>query len=413
MRLHQAGIAVVSAVALASIGAAHYGLPDGSRSQSPGLTIHEWGTFTSVAGPDGRAIDWLPLSGPSDLPCFVKHVNANVIAKVLPTGAGAQVSYEQALTRMYGKVRMETPVIYFYSPTALDASVSVRFNRGVITEFYPTPSQPTLALYAATLSDPSWSHSMDWNVKVLPGTSPIYPNGGGESHYYAARNTDASPIKSGVESEKFIFYRGVASFDVPIQTKVLAGGDVEIWNILPEGSMPTVILFESRAGRVGFRVGGEVSRSITLAPPSLTSDTAAIRKELREQLERAGLFPKEARAMVDTWRDSWFEEGSRVFYILPQREVDAILPLHVTPAPTTVSRVFVGRMELIDDASMAAVKTALEQNDTAMLDRYGRFLSPITQRIIANGSDATINARISTAANTALKKYLTQLRACE
>ena len=36
--------------------------------------VHEWGTFTSVAGENGQAVDWLPLSGPSDLPCFVERL---------------------------------------------------------------------------------------------------------------------------------------------------------------------------------------------------------------------------------------------------------------------------------------------------------------------------------------------------
>ena len=31
-----------------------------------GLVAHEWGTFTSVAGEDGRAVQWLPLEGPVD-----------------------------------------------------------------------------------------------------------------------------------------------------------------------------------------------------------------------------------------------------------------------------------------------------------------------------------------------------------
>ena len=37
------------------------------------LTVHEWGTFTSVAGRDGKAVQWLPLAGPNDLPCFVEY----------------------------------------------------------------------------------------------------------------------------------------------------------------------------------------------------------------------------------------------------------------------------------------------------------------------------------------------------
>src|SRR5687768_18150308 len=46
------------------------------------LTVHEWGTFTTVAGTDGRAMDWLPLSGPTDLPCFVYHYQNNPLVKV-------------------------------------------------------------------------------------------------------------------------------------------------------------------------------------------------------------------------------------------------------------------------------------------------------------------------------------------
>lgn len=408
MRLRHVAIALGTVVTLGSI----VGLAGDARS--PEITMHEWGTFTTVAGTDGRAINWLPLGGPSDLPCFVKHVNANFIAKVAPGAqAGAQISFEAVRSSLQAKVRMETPVIYFYSPTQFDATVAVSFNRGIITEFYPTPTQPALPIYANTLNDPNFSHTLEWKVRVSPDIAPLYPNGGGQSHYYAARETDATPLKVGVETEKFIFYRGIANFDVPIQTKLLPNGDVEVWNLAIEGALPAVILFESRNGRMGYRVGGELSKSVTLAPPALTSDIASIRRELTKELERAGLFPKEAQAMVETWRDSWFEEGARVFYILPTASVSAILPLRILPSPNRVTRVFVGRQELIDDASMSAVKTALEQNDTAMLDRYGRFLMPITDRLLATNQDPAIRDRIATAGKAAFTKYNAQLRACE
>ena len=35
------------------------------------LTVHEWGTFTSVAGVDGTAIEWDALGCKNDLPGFV------------------------------------------------------------------------------------------------------------------------------------------------------------------------------------------------------------------------------------------------------------------------------------------------------------------------------------------------------
>ena len=408
MRLRHAGIALVGVVGLGtSVGFA-------SRSRSPEITMHEWGTFTTVAGVNGRAIEWLPLSGPTDLPCFVKHLNGNVIVKVAPTVLpGKQITYEQALTQLWGKVRMETPVIYFYSPTEFNATLSVNFTRGLMTEFYPTPTQPFFPIHTALLNDPNFSHTLEWKVRVSPDIAPLYPDGGGKSHYYAARATDATPLKVGVETEKFIFYRGVASFDVPIQTKILANGDVEVWNLAVEGALPQVILFESRNGRMGYRVAGEVLRADTLAPPALTADTASIRKQLREDLIHAGLFPKEAQAMVDTWRDSWFEEGSRVFYILPPQSVSAILPMRILPSPNRITRVFVGRQELITDASMNAVKTALERDDTATLDRYGRFLAPISDRLIGNTANQELQARIAKASGAAFAKYTSQIRACE
>ena len=39
----------------------------------PALTAHEWGTFTSIAGRDSHAAEWLPLTGSTDLPSFVEH----------------------------------------------------------------------------------------------------------------------------------------------------------------------------------------------------------------------------------------------------------------------------------------------------------------------------------------------------
>ena len=81
--------------------------------------------------------------------------------------------------------------------------------------------------------------------------------------------------------------------------------------------------------------------------------------------------------MVDTWRDSWFEEGSRLFYIFSRRAVDAALPLEIRPAPSTLVRVFVGRIELITDATRREVSDALGSNDRHTLSKYARFLPAI------------------------------------
>ena len=108
--------------------------------------------------------------------------------------------------------------------------------------------------------------------------------------------------------------------------------------------------------------------------------------------------------MVDTWRDSWFEEGSRLIYILPSRAVDAMLPLEVEPAPAQTARVFVGRIELVTSETRRSVEEALIKRDTSTLDRYGRFLDPILKRIpsldakqieqVRRTIQSSINARV-------------------
>src|SRR5438128_200295 len=76
----------------------------------PDLVVHEWGTFTSVAGPNGDAREWLSLNGSSDLPGFVYRMRDSAFKGGLR-----------------GTVRMETPVLYFYSPRETEVSVNVEF----------------------------------------------------------------------------------------------------------------------------------------------------------------------------------------------------------------------------------------------------------------------------------------------
>jgi len=101
-----ASVLAVSAVLIAA------NLP---LAQSSGLTVHEWGTFTSVAGEDGSGIEWDVLGCRSDLPRFVNADGRNIKSS------------------LSGTVRMETPVIYFYSPRDLDAHVKVSFPEGRMT----------------------------------------------------------------------------------------------------------------------------------------------------------------------------------------------------------------------------------------------------------------------------------------
>ena len=389
---------------------------------TPGeLTVHEWGTFTTVAGPDGRAIAWLPLGGPSDLPCFVQHFNNDEFVKTLPArpagtttaAAVTAASYDVARRQMAARVRMETPVLYVYSERDTTLHVRVTFHHGLMTEWFPPAAVSQGVVSAATLRNPAQTSVIEWpSVRVTPGAAPTFPTERTESRYYAARSTDAAPLAVAGGRERFLFYRGVADFDVPLSASFESDGRI-LLRSLSSNEIPATILFERHGTKIGYRVLGLLDGDLLVAPPTLDGTVDGLRRTLEQTLAAQGLTAKEAAAMVETWRDSWFEDGLRVFYIMPRRTVDEILPLEITPAPSRVTRVFVGRMELFPSATVQAVRAAIDADDEAALATYARFLGPLTDRILAEIQHPEIAARIRVVTNAALTTYLRRSAVCE
>ncbi len=318
------------------------------------LTAHEWGTFTSIAGKNGQAVEWLPYGGPSDLPCFVDRFNI-----------------QNLKINLSATVRMETPVIYFYSPRATTLSVRVHFRQGLLTEWFPR----------AQASNKVSPNALFWpRVRINPGAVADFPVEKVPSHYYAARNTDAVPLEAALQKEKFLFYRGIGHFPLPIAATITEDGRVRVRNS-GNDEIRTIILFENRGGATGFRVHSSLRDKVTLERPSLTSDLTSLTKQLEDILITEGLYPKEAQAMIETWRDSWFENGARLFYIVPRRVIDSVLPLEIQPAPAQIARVFVGRMEIITPPIEQEIRDAVANDDRTTLERYGRFLEPISSQL--------------------------------
>lgn len=386
-----------------------------TQSPPPALTVHEWGTFTTIAGPEGQAMQWLPLGGPTDLPCFVEYYKNRLFKVMQPSEAGALLDYEKARSGLKGTVRMETPVLYFYASRPTTASVTVNFPQGLFTEFYPRAEVLQVPSYANILNtQPSLLSRISWkNVSVMPDTTPALPTDRANSHYYAARETDAAPIRVEGQDEKFLFYRGVAGFPVPISTVLQADGRIVVRN-LSRHALPSVIVLTKHGAKFGYRVRGEVAAGseTVLDPPVPGGTFAALRQELERTLVAQGLYPREATAMVETWRDDWFNDGTRVFYFVPAPDVDAILPLQVFPTPASVVRVFVGRMEVITPRSEADVARALAVNDAPVLEAYGRWLGPIGDRIIAKTTATDAKAALLARLDGIFKAYLTRVTAC-
>ena len=346
------------------------------QSTESELTVHEWGTFTSIAGTDGLAMDWLPLTGSTDLPAFVEHF------------LGAQFK-----GGLRGTIRMETPVLYFYSPRETNVFVNVGFSKGLITEWYPRAGSinpgfnPRLfSLYAQ--KSPG---SISWNsVHINPQAANDFPSDDSVNHYYAARQTSSAPLEvltsSGTQREKFLFYRGVATFLPPLTATLSSDGTVELQN--PSSiEIPDVILFERRGTKLGYRVLGPLRDQASLSTPALDGSLESLSSTLEAQLISQGLNADEAHAMLESWINSWFEEGSRIIYIVPRAFTDSVLPLHIKPTPDNVARVFVGRLELVTPATQQAVENAFATNDTATLAKYNRFLEPIVHTMFEQATE--------------------------
>jgi len=354
------------------------------EASSSDLTVHEWGTFTSISGSDGQAIDWLPLTGSTDLPSFVEHLR--------------KTNFKGGLR---GTVRMETPVLYFYSPREATVSVRVSLAKGLITEWYPHAA-------SVAASNPRTDFSLCqirtvggivWNaIRVEPGSAANFPRDSTENHYYAARETSAAPIRvptpSGDQQERFLFYRGVSTFPPPISATLSADGTVLVRSQLQE-EVPNVILFERRGHKVGYRILGPLYNQSSFATPQLEGSLASLFSDLEGILISQGLYADEAHAMLETWKSSWFAEGSRIFYIVPRSFVESVLPLSISPTPTETTRVFVGRLELITPATQQAVESALASGDRVTLAKYSRFLEPIIQTMIQQSTDSSRQNRLT------------------
>jgi hypothetical protein len=336
-----------------------------------GLVVHEWGTFTALARDDGRLLMWQPLKGSSDLPRFVHRRDFR----------GKDIA---------GTIRLETPVVYFYVDRPLTASLEVGFPRGLITEWYPRA--------IATQTGFAWPR-----IEIVPGATERFPLEPDESRYYPARATDAVPLRvkteAGDEHEKFLFYRGVGTFDLPISvriddaTVVIVGAERE-----PIGK---VLLFENRDGKHGFRIGELSEGRCVLERPALADPSAdAFSRELASLLTSSGLFAREADAMLATWDSSWAEEGLRVFFIVPRRMTDTLLPLRISPVPSALERVLVGRVEIMTAETRQAIEASasllaspersVREEARDALIRHGRFARPFLEEVLENTRDPRV-----------------------
>jgi len=401
-------------------------IPDATDLAYPGsgFVVHEWGTDTVVVGSNGSLQPGLHHEE-EDLPEFVfDRIKAGSL---------------EGSTSVH--VKMETPVTYFYSGAPLTANVSVAFPMGVLTQwypavrsFYPFVAGPNSVAGMTSWKDPALDVDFPWGSQLCSAKHGAIANGlldwgtveilgRGESvpmpeaplekfTWSFARDVDANPIRvSGVpgamtepQGEKFLFYRGLGNFDLPVHVQALGQGEVVAKNTLaqPIGAVFVLNVGATSGAFIAHPKGIEASGELAEKVPSLEKALPleafvdALGEEVTDALDATGLYHDEAVAMVRTWKRQWFRTpGVRVLYLTPQAWTEASIPLSVEPAPEEVVRVMMIRVEVItpelEAADVEQVKKLAGGAEVEQAKAYfkdlGRFAEPRLRRAIEIAGD--------------------------
>lgn len=352
------------------------------------LEVHEWGTFTVLSSSQGNAVDWYqPLSDISQLPPFTYN----------------PMMMKQRITA--ARVRMETPVIYFYPEEEMTVHARVAFRNGTITERFPAPTNHPYAavgispftqiavhnlvscvarpptsdqLFAQRISEftsstaPTVTH---WTGQLLPPSHSDAQHipkvsGPAGAHYGAARAVPEAWLFRAASAhpeltpqpvpqvEKFIFYRG-AGQEVPPYFAAMTNENTVRFTSHSQSASTFQVAVRVRDGRATWKQMPNISgpmpdsdRTSTLTFPGETVTVEQADQELSalflSELISRGLTKAEAQAMIDTWNHTWFTEpGQRIFTIVDPTWVDSTLPLAISPEPKKIERVFVARYEML------------------------------------------------------------------
>lgn len=357
----------------------------GAQEKRERWRIHEWGTFSALQTEGGAPLGWINTED-EPVPKFCHRLSRNLLVPVddlAPT-------YAKDAPRAHPDVilRLETPVVYFHPPAnaTLPQKVDFRvdFRGGWLTEYYPDAQVGAPGLQNRTFRygrlNPDTQGSLDWKG-LLVGKEGTFPKTD-DRVWLAPRHVKAAPITAaGGESERFLFYRGIAYSPAPLITRRSGDGrTLSIHGNLPPDlarhaplRMPKLWLADIREdGSTAFRtipgqkVGAGRLPEITAVPATFEEKEysiarlGALRSEMHEGLVADGLHSDEADALLNTWDASYFRShGMRLFFLVPRAWTDYVLPIK-TSLDADIARVMVGRLELITPKQRTALKRIRE-----------------------------------------------------
>jgi hypothetical protein len=351
------------------------------------FVAHEWGTFTALQDDAGRELAGINIDD-EPVPTFVHNLAPYLLNNPILSNEH-WVNRQKGVPRQHPRVtlRLETPVIYFYPaadgmlPKQVDVSAS--FVGGWLTEFYPY-AEAKLPGLGEELFDfgpltPQTRGSLRWRDVQLNTRAPGPETD--EQVWLAPRRVKAVDLsvtnprgneegEATTESERYLFYRGVANQRAPLRVvtdreadaiQVFANFDEVLckttanvraaWlvDIRPDGQLAFRRLPEFEVSGDAERVAVETSRRFS-AGDYASENLKQLQSDMHAALLAEGLFEDEATAMLSTWQRAYFQTpGLRLFFTVPRVWTDHYLPLEISGEPR-VTRVMIGRIELITDA---------------------------------------------------------------
>lgn len=382
------------------------------------VIVHEWGTFTSLQDEHGQSIGGINVDD-EPVPGFVcQYANRLVAAQysreannfgLPPYNSDSSKGWTTGDPTV--TMRLETPVVYLYPPkgrtpqSVPPLDVHVDFYGGVLSQYYPNAQTNGVSLNGdipylekAGITE-SMTTGLTWKGVRLGSTEKPVET---EDKVWTTPREVSAPVlevpwptlnlpekKRITLAEHFLFYRGVGHLDSPIFVAPCGAGkkgEMELaspstprvrdlasaWivEIRPNGSCAARhvednrLLSDTQFPIKVLHAWSDVSGfswftnfSAAFADSDFRPDNLRqLKASMQAALIKEGLYPDEASAMLRTWDLSYFKSpGLRFFYIVPRAWVDKVLPLKITGAPTDITRVMIGRIELITDAQKAAL----------------------------------------------------------
>lgn len=366
------------------------------------FVVHEWGTFTSVLGSNGQRQGGLHHEE-EVLPSFIIGRDLLKEYTFIPGGDGhCRPSKGMPVCDDYPGIsgyqvhpenvtqKMETPVIYFYSEEKKQVRVNVHFPRGIISQYFPAPTQ-----FSPAIGKIQGLHGgfTAFDVEITNEKLPLPAVEHGNVYAPAREVPAANYVRYGTQNEKFIFYRGLGDFATNLNITSGIGQGITLKNGARVISSVILLDVTSSTGAVKSLGSLEHNTSLNLNDKDLTYFRSRMKTSRNEfetkaqdvivkALVESGLYPDEALSMFNTWKTSYLRShGLRALYVLSRFETDSLLPLNVTPKPDETVRTLVGRIEILHAEEEQQMLTNLRAG-LPLVVKEDRFAEPKLRRLL-------------------------------